>query len=158
MSNVSLLYPQTTNASTLLAKARDTVGTTTSISSTSSSAGGSSQTSLNSLGATFLQLLTQELQNQDPTAPVDSTQMVGQMISLNQLDQLASIDQLLTTAFSSTGSSASTTGAASGGVQSGSAGHSANPSTVAALQSALAGMNSENYAASGLSSSTSSLL
>jgi hypothetical protein len=30
---------------------------------------------------------------------VDSTQMVGQMISLNQLDQLGSINQLLTTAF-----------------------------------------------------------
>jgi flagellar basal-body rod modification protein FlgD len=28
--------------------------------------------------------LATELQNQDPTAPVDSTAMVGQMISLNQ--------------------------------------------------------------------------
>jgi flagellar basal-body rod modification protein FlgD len=37
--------------------------------------------------------LAQELQNQDPTAPVDSTAMVGQMISLNQLDQLISINQ-----------------------------------------------------------------
>lgn len=45
---------------------------------------------------TFLQLLTQELQNQDPTAPMDSTQMVGQMISLNQLQQLSSINQKLT--------------------------------------------------------------
>ncbi len=58
-----------------------------------------SQTSLTALGSTFLQLLTQELRNQDPTAPVDSTQMVGQMISLNQLDQLGSIHQVLTTAF-----------------------------------------------------------
>lgn len=68
-----------------------------------SSSSSSSQTSLSSLGSTFLQLLTQELQNQDPTAPVDSTQMVGQMISLNQLDQLASINQLLTTQFGSSG-------------------------------------------------------
>ncbi len=49
------------------------------------------------LSSTFLQLLTQELQNQDPTAPMDSTQMVGQMISLNQLEQLTSINQTLST-------------------------------------------------------------
>ena len=58
---------------------------TTSASSTSSS-----------LSSTFLNLLATELQNQDPTAPVDSTAMVGQMISLNQLDQLISINQTLT--------------------------------------------------------------
>lgn len=45
------------------------------------------------LGSTFLGLLSKELQNQDPTAPVDSTQMVAQMISLNQLDQLINIAQ-----------------------------------------------------------------
>jgi flagellar basal-body rod modification protein FlgD len=41
-------------------------------------------------------LLAQELQNQDPTAPVDPTAMVGQMISLNQLEQLISINQSIT--------------------------------------------------------------
>lgn len=45
------------------------------------------------IGSTFLNLLVKELQNQDPTAPMDSTAMVGQMISLNQLDQLISINQ-----------------------------------------------------------------
>ena len=59
-------------------------------------------------GSTFLNLLVKELQNQDPTAPMDSTAMVGQMISLNQLDQLISINQTLgsvktTTTSSSTG-------------------------------------------------------
>ncbi|WP_255484146.1 flagellar hook capping FlgD N-terminal domain-containing protein [Granulicella sp. 5B5] len=58
---------------------------------------GSTDTSTNSattgIGSTFLNLLVQELQNQDPTAPMDSTAMVGQMISLNQLDQLISINQ-----------------------------------------------------------------
>ena len=48
------------------------------------------------LSSTFLNLLATELQNQDPTAPVDSTAMVGQMISLNQLDQLISINQTVT--------------------------------------------------------------
>jgi flagellar basal-body rod modification protein FlgD len=79
------------------AKAQAT-GSTSSTSSSSSSTGGS-------LGVTFLNLLAQELQNQDPTAPVDSTAMVGQMISLNQLDQLISINQILTPT-STTGTSA----------------------------------------------------
>src|SRR6201992_2459890 len=50
----------------------------------------------NDVSSTFLNLLATELQNQDPTAPVDSTAMVGQMISLNQLDQLISINQTVT--------------------------------------------------------------
>jgi flagellar basal-body rod modification protein FlgD len=53
------------------------------------------------LGATFLNILSQELKNQDPTDPVDSTALVGQMISLNQLDQLISINQTLSGAVSS---------------------------------------------------------
>ena len=61
---------------------------TTATTSSSSTAG--------NLGTTFLNLLSTELQNQDPTAPVDSTAMVGQMISLNQLDQLISINQTVT--------------------------------------------------------------
>jgi flagellar basal-body rod modification protein FlgD len=74
---------------------------TASTTATTSSSSGAS-----SLSSTFLNLLATELQNQDPTAPVDSTAMVGQMISLNQLDQLISINQTLTgpTATGTTGS------------------------------------------------------
>ncbi len=71
-------------------------------------------------GTTFLNLLVKELQNQDPTAPMDSTAMVGQMISLNQLDQLISINQVLGSATSSSASSSSSAI---------SAGNSANSST-----------------------------
>lgn len=71
--------------------------TTQSVSNTNASTG----SSLQSIESTFLTLLVQELQNQDPTAPMDSTQMVGQMISLNQLDQLASINQVVTNALGS---------------------------------------------------------
>jgi len=67
----------------------------------------SSATSGSGLDTTFLNLLSTELQNQDPTAPVDSTAMVGQMISLNQLDQLISINQTLTSS-SGTGTTPST--------------------------------------------------
>jgi flagellar basal-body rod modification protein FlgD len=69
---------------------------------------GSGDSSLQSIESTFLSLLVQELQNQDPTAPMDSTQMVGQMISLNQLDQLASINQVVTNALGSSQTTAPT--------------------------------------------------
>ncbi len=58
---------------------------------------GSTTSSSNTTTSTFLNLLVKELQNQDPTAPVDSTAMVGQMISLNQLNELISINSALTT-------------------------------------------------------------
>lgn len=44
---------------------------------------------------TFLTLLTTELQYQDPTSPLDPDQMVGQIVSLNQLDELMQINQTL---------------------------------------------------------------
>lgn len=100
------LLNKNTNAS---AKAQATpTGSTTSTSSTEGGLTGSTA------GSTFLNLLVKELQNQDPTAPMDSTSMVGQMISLNQLDQLISINQVLSTATGSTSSSTtSSTGAVS---------------------------------------------
>ena len=49
-----------------------------------------------SIDTTFLNLLVTELKTQDPTSPMDPTAMVGQMVSLNQLDQLIGIRQLLT--------------------------------------------------------------
>ena len=62
--------------------------------------------------STFLQLLVTELQSQDPTSPMDANQMVGQMLSMNQLNQLIAINQTLQNAFpSSTGSSTSTSSA-----------------------------------------------
>jgi flagellar basal-body rod modification protein FlgD len=81
-------------ASSALAKAASTRTNATSSTGTSSST--SSSDSADGLGTTFLSLLAQELQNQDPTAPVDPTEMVGQMISLNQLEQLISINQSIT--------------------------------------------------------------
>jgi flagellar basal-body rod modification protein FlgD len=62
---------------------------------TTSTSGGSNGIDSSSLQTTFLNLLITELQNQDPTSPVDPTEMVGQMVSLNQLDQLISINQTL---------------------------------------------------------------
>jgi flagellar basal-body rod modification protein FlgD len=70
-------------------------GSTPTAKASSASTSGSTTTADGGLGSTFLKLLSQELQNQDPTSPMDPTAMVGQMISLNQLDQLISINQEL---------------------------------------------------------------
>ena len=55
---------------------------------------------------TFLSLLVTELQSQDPTSPMDPTTMVGQMLSMNQLNELISINQTLQTAFGMSAASA----------------------------------------------------
>ena len=80
----------------------------TGSSSTGSSSSSSTGTGLDgtTTGTTFLSLLVKELQNQDPSAPMDSTAMVGQMISLNQLDQLVSINGELSPTTTSTTSTA----------------------------------------------------
>src|SRR5258707_10528275 len=63
-------------------------GSTGSTSSTSDSLA-------NSSSDLFLQLLVAQLKTQDPTSPMDPTQMVGQMLSMNQLNELIQIRQLI---------------------------------------------------------------
>ena len=55
----------------------------------------SSTLNTTSAASTFLSMLVTELQNQDPTSPMDPTDMVGQMFSMNQLQQLIDINQTL---------------------------------------------------------------
>jgi flagellar basal-body rod modification protein FlgD len=85
-----------------------TLKSNAAVAKASSNSSSSSTSTDNTVQSTFLNLLVKELQNQDPTAPMDSTAMVGQMISLNQLDQLISINQVL--GGTSTGTAAATTG------------------------------------------------
>jgi len=101
MNNVSANYTMPTILNSLTPAATAGAAATAkakanAVSSTGTSSSTSSTTSGSDMSTTFLSLLAQELQNQDPTAPVDSTAMVGQMISLNQLDQLISINQGIT--------------------------------------------------------------
>ncbi len=126
-----------------------TNATSSTGSTTGTAASNSSQTSLNSLGSTFLSLLTQELKNQDPTAPVDSTQMVGQMISLNELDQTASINQLLTNTLG-TKTSTSTTGTTTTGTTTPTAG--AIASQASAIANAYAALHNGNLTQTSSSS------
>src|SRR5271166_1337270 len=92
---------------------------------TSAAASSSSSTSnptltANSAEQTFIQLLVTELQSQDPTSPMDPTTMVGQMFSMNQLQQLIDINQTLSTALTPT----SPTG---GAISPSSAGNTSSP-------------------------------
>jgi flagellar basal-body rod modification protein FlgD len=106
----------------LQAQASSTNGTS---GSNSSSDTGTSSLSSGNLQSTFLNLLVTELQNQDPTQPVDPTEMVGQMVSLNELDQLISINQTLSGIAGAAGTGTSGT-AAQGSVASNPA-STANP-------------------------------
>jgi flagellar basal-body rod modification protein FlgD len=106
----SIAAPQSAgNASSPRAATNTGTSGTSNTSGTTSTANNSLGTSASSLQDTFLNLLVTELQNQDPTSPVDPTAMVGQMVSLNQLDQLMSINTTLDNiAGSATGTSSST--------------------------------------------------
>lgn len=48
-----------------------------------------------SLNNMFLQLLVAQLQNQDPTSPVDPSQFVGQLAQFSELSEVTSIYTLL---------------------------------------------------------------
>jgi flagellar basal-body rod modification protein FlgD len=66
---------------------------------TSSGSDASSSSSTNSATISandFLQLLVTEMQNQDPTADTDPNEYINQLVQVNSLEQLISINQDLT--------------------------------------------------------------
>ncbi len=67
--------------------------------SSSSSSGSSSGTTLDS--DAFLQLLIAELQNQDPTNPTDSTEMINQIASFSTVEQLSALNDTATSIYDS---------------------------------------------------------
>ena len=103
---------------------------------TTNSSSSSGSLSVDNLGSTFLSLLSQELQNQDPTQPIDPTAMVGQMISLNELDQLITINQTLSTATGGTASSGASSQSATQAVGDKTAAASSNAAGSSAAQAA----------------------
>jgi flagellar basal-body rod modification protein FlgD len=56
---------------------------------------GSSGTSAADLQQTFLQLLVTQLQNQDPTSPMDSSQMTSQLAQINTVSGIAQLNTTL---------------------------------------------------------------
>ena len=87
---------------------------TGSTGSTSTSASDSATISAND----FLTLLVTEMQNQDPTADTDPNEYINQLVNVNSLEQLISINQNLSSALggSSTGSSGNATDASVAGL------------------------------------------
>ena len=78
----------------------------------SSGSSGDSGSSSSSDSATisandFLTLLVTEMQNQDPTADTDPNEYVDQLVQVNSLEQLISINQTLTGALGSSSSTSS---------------------------------------------------
>ena len=72
-------------------------------SSTSSTSSDSSTISAND----FLTLLVTEMKNQDPTANTDPNEYINQLVNVNSLEQLISINQTLTTDLGSSTADAS---------------------------------------------------
>lgn len=60
--------------------------TASAASSAATASSGAARNSWGSLGANdFIKLLTAQLRNQDPTAPVDNTQMIAQLAQFSSL-------------------------------------------------------------------------
>jgi len=70
----------------------DTMNGTNSVSSSSAASG----TSGSDLQQTFLQLLVAQLQNQDPTDPMDSSQMTSQLAQINTVSGIQQLNTSLT--------------------------------------------------------------
>ena len=93
----------------------------------------------------FLTLLVAEMKNQDPTANRDPNEYINQLVQVNSLQQLISINEVLTnalgTASASSGNTANTEAARSAGVPASIAAStllpSASPATTAASQAPL---------------------
>ena len=70
------------------------------------------QSNANGLGvdSTFMKLLITQLQNQDPTQPMDPSAFVSQLVQVNSLDQLTQINQLLQQTLTNTGTPATNSG------------------------------------------------
>ena len=82
MSTVSNATATATTAATTAASTATNTSATSSASSTSTA-----QKGLNSNYQDFLKLLTTQLQNQDPSQPIDTNQLTAQIASLSQVEQ-----------------------------------------------------------------------
>ena len=70
--------------------------TATSTNSASSATSTNSSTTAGGLDPNdFMSLLVAEIQNQDPTQPLDPTTFMSQLVDLNQLEQVTQINQVV---------------------------------------------------------------
>jgi flagellar basal-body rod modification protein FlgD len=73
------------------------------MSSTQSTSGGSGDDGSTVSANDFLTLLVTEMKNQDPTANTDPNEYINQLVQVNSLEQLISINQNLSTALGDSG-------------------------------------------------------
>ena len=92
----------------------------------------------------FLSLLVTEMQNQDPTADTDPNEYINQLVQVNSLEQLISINQDLTP-------TASTSGSASTAATSSAANPVAKTTAAAAANSTAATSSAQTFAPGNLS-------
>ncbi|MXN74146.1 flagellar hook assembly protein FlgD [Burkholderia sp. 4701] len=90
-----------TNGTSMSTLPTDTMNTknasTNGTSATGTSTGSTlSTTSASDLQTTFLKLLVTQLKNQDPTSPVDSSQMTSQLAQINTVSGIAQLNTSLT--------------------------------------------------------------
>jgi flagellar basal-body rod modification protein FlgD len=95
-----------------IAQALATHGNTAAAGASADTSSTSSTNSATISANDFLSLLVTEMQNQDPTADTDPNEYINQLVQVNSLEQLISINQDLTPT-SSTSGSASTAATAS---------------------------------------------
>src|ERR1700689_3350927 len=72
-------------------------GTSGAAGATGPSSSSTSSDSSNISANDFLTLLVTEMQNQDPTANTDPNEYINQLVNVNSLEQLISINQTLST-------------------------------------------------------------
>jgi flagellar basal-body rod modification protein FlgD len=100
-----------------------------------SSSGSTSSDSATISANDFLTLLVTEMKNQDPTADTDPNEYINQLVNVNSLEQLISINQTLTTDLGST--TASSSGSAASAQATRAQAQSTSPAAATSLPGAL---------------------
>jgi flagellar basal-body rod modification protein FlgD len=100
MATVQGIWNQAAAQSTAATLNANPTANTTSSSSSSTSSSSSDVATISS--SDFLTLLVTEMQNQDPTASTDPNEYINQLVNVNSLQQLISINQTLTDAVGTT--------------------------------------------------------
>jgi flagellar basal-body rod modification protein FlgD len=75
----------------------NSLNASSSIASSSTSSSSSSGATAASMQSQFLKLLTTQLQNQDPTSPLDSAQMTSQLAQISTVEGISQLNTTLTT-------------------------------------------------------------
>jgi len=137
--------------------AKDVNGSSSSSSSSSASSSAQAQANSGLNANSFITLLTTQLQAQSPLSPLDPSQMVSELTTMNTLEQLIQIRQDMDTLVGSLPPTGTPAGGSSSSPAAVGSNTSAQANSAAALRAGL--LNSVNSSLStGLSQSNSKVL